>query len=69
VVEIVRPSGKAADAKRVVALLGLEIERGDSIRIVARGADAKEAVEDGRQQVHLGIAESNAQWRTAAFVG
>ena len=45
VVEIVRPSGKAADAKSVVALLGLEIERGDSIRIVARGADAKEAVE------------------------
>jgi phosphocarrier protein FPr len=45
VVEIVRSSGKAADAKSVVALLGLEIERGDSIRIVARGADAKEAVE------------------------
>jgi len=45
VIEIVRPSGKAADAKSVVALLGLEIERGDSIRIVARGADAKEAVE------------------------
>jgi len=45
VVEIVRPSGKAADAKSVVALLGLEIERGDSIRIVARGADAKVAVE------------------------
>jgi multiphosphoryl transfer protein len=45
VVEIVRPSGKAADAKSVVALLGLEIERGDSIRIVARGADASEAVE------------------------
>jgi multiphosphoryl transfer protein len=45
VVEIVRPSGKAADAKSVVALLGLEIERGDSIRIIARGADAKEAVE------------------------
>src|SRR5215831_18399015 len=44
VVEVVRPSGKAADAKSVVALLGLEIERGDSIRIVARGADAKEAV-------------------------
>ena len=45
VVEIVRPSGKAANAKSVVALLGLEIERGDSIRIVARGTDAKEAVE------------------------
>ena len=45
VVEIIRPSGKAADAKSVVALLGLEIERGDSIRIVARGADANEAVE------------------------
>jgi phosphoenolpyruvate-protein phosphotransferase len=45
VVEIVRPSGRAADAKSVVALLGLEIECGDSIRIVARGADAKEAVE------------------------
>ncbi|MBV8525713.1 MAG: HPr family phosphocarrier protein, partial [Acetobacteraceae bacterium] len=45
VVEIVKPSGKAADAKSVVALLGLEVERGDSIRIVARGADAKEAVE------------------------
>ncbi len=44
-VQIIRPSGKAADAKSVVALLGLEIERGDSIRIVARGADAKEAVE------------------------
>jgi multiphosphoryl transfer protein len=45
IVEIVRPSGKAADAKSVVALLGLEIERGDSIRIVARGADATEAVQ------------------------
>ena len=45
IVEIVRPSGKAADAKSVVALLGLEIECGDSIRIVARGADAKEAVQ------------------------
>ena len=45
VVEILRPSGKAADAKSVVALLGLEIELGDSIRIVARGADAAEAVE------------------------
>jgi phosphoenolpyruvate-protein phosphotransferase len=45
VVEIVRPSGKAANAKSVVALLGLEIERGDAIRIVAKGADAKDAVE------------------------
>ncbi len=45
VVEIVGPSGKSANAKSVVALLGLEIERGDSIRIVARGTDAKEAVE------------------------
>ena len=45
VVEIVRPSGKVADAKSVVAPLGLEIERGDSIRIVALGADANEAVE------------------------
>jgi phosphocarrier protein FPr len=45
VVEIVRSSGRAADAKSVVALLGLEVERGDSIRIVARGADANEAVE------------------------
>src|SRR4029077_17081871 len=45
IVEIVRPSGKSADAKSVVALLGLEIERGDSIRIVARGADAKETVQ------------------------
>ena len=45
VIEIVKPSGKAADAKSVVALLGLEIERGDAIRIVAKGADANEAVE------------------------
>jgi phosphotransferase system HPr (HPr) family protein len=44
IVEILRPSGKVADAKSVVALLGLEIELGDSIRIVARGADAAEAV-------------------------
>jgi multiphosphoryl transfer protein len=44
VIEIVRPTGKAANAKSVVALLGLEIECGDSIRIVARGTDAKEAV-------------------------
>jgi len=44
IVEILRPSGKAADAKSVVALLGMEIELGDSIRIVARGADAAEAV-------------------------
>jgi multiphosphoryl transfer protein len=58
VVEIVRPSGKAADAKSVVALLGLEIERGDSIRIVARGADAKEAVEA------LGLAARTAFGRT-----
>ena len=37
------PSGRSADAKSVVALLGLEIERGDAIRITARGLDANEA--------------------------
>jgi len=58
VVEIVKPSGKAANAKSVVALLGLEIERGDSIRIVARGADAREAVEA------LGLAARTAFSRT-----
>jgi multiphosphoryl transfer protein len=38
------PSGKLADARSVVALLGLEIETGDAIRIQARGADASEAI-------------------------
>src|SRR5262249_58390499 len=37
------PSGRSADAKSVVALLGLEIEQGDAIRITARGLDANEA--------------------------
>jgi multiphosphoryl transfer protein len=37
-VEVAAPSGRTADAKSVVALLGLEIDRGQPIRIVARGA-------------------------------
>jgi multiphosphoryl transfer protein len=53
-ITIAGPSGKSADAKSVVALLGLEIERGDSIRIGARGADAdaaKEALESAASKV------------------
>ena len=53
-VTIAGPSGKSADAKSVVALLGLEVERGDSIRIGARGADAnaaKEALESAASRV------------------
>ncbi|MBW0000499.1 MAG: phosphoenolpyruvate--protein phosphotransferase [Verrucomicrobia bacterium] len=45
VVEVAGPSGRTADAKSVVALLGLEIGRGQPICIVARGADAQQAVE------------------------
>jgi phosphoenolpyruvate-protein phosphotransferase len=44
-VEVAGPSGRTADAKSVVALLGLEIDSGQPIRIVARGADAQQAVE------------------------
>lgn len=44
-VEIVLPSGSSADAKSVVALLGLEVKSGDSVRIVTSGADAKEAAD------------------------
>lgn len=44
-VEVAGPSGRTADAKSVVALLGLEIDCGQPIRIVARGADAQQAVE------------------------
>jgi multiphosphoryl transfer protein len=44
-VEVAGPSGRTADAKSVVALLGLEIDSGQPIRIVARGADARQAVE------------------------
>jgi len=53
-ITIAGPSGKSADAKSVVALLGLEVELGDSIRIGARGADAnaaKEALESAASKV------------------
>ena len=53
-ITIAGPSGKSADAKSVIALLGLEIERGDSIRIGARGTDAnaaKEALESAASKV------------------
>ena len=59
-------SGRSADAKSVVALLGLEIERGDAIRITARGLDAneaKEALESAGKA--FGLAENQATTRTA----
>src|SRR4029077_1423904 len=60
-------SGRSADARSVVALLGLEIERGDAIRITARGLDAneaKEALESAAGKV-FGLAENQAATRTA----
>jgi multiphosphoryl transfer protein len=66
IVEIVRPSGKTADAKSVVALLGLEIERGDSIRIVARGSDAKEAVQALSSVAHAAFGRTEEKPSLAA---
>jgi phosphotransferase system HPr (HPr) family protein len=60
-------SGRSADAKSVVALLGLEIERGDAIRITARGLDANEAKEalESAAGKAFGLAENQAATRTA----
>jgi len=60
-------SGRSADAKSVVALLGLEIERGDAIRITARGLDANEAKEalESAAGNAFSLAENQATTRTA----
>jgi phosphoenolpyruvate-protein phosphotransferase len=62
------PSRRSADAKSVVALLGLEIERGNAIRITARGLDANEATKtlESVASKAFGSAETEAAARATA---
>jgi phosphoenolpyruvate-protein phosphotransferase len=55
-----RRRGDEVNARSVVGIMGLEIEKGDTVEIVATGQDAAEAVEALAQLVREGLGESES---------
>jgi phosphoenolpyruvate-protein phosphotransferase len=55
-----RRRGDEVNARSVVGIMGLEIDRGDAIEIVATGAEAREAVDALAQLVRDGLGEGAA---------
>ncbi len=51
---------ESVNARSVVAIMGLDVALGDSVRIVARGADAKAAVEQLTKLLLGGLGEAGA---------
>ena len=46
-----------ANAKSVIAIMGMEVRYGDKVRVVAYGADAEAAVADLAAQITVGLGE------------
>jgi phosphoenolpyruvate-protein phosphotransferase len=62
----IRRGGVDVNARSVVGIMGLEINRGDLIEILASGADAGEAVAALTELVRAGLGESTAEGAVTA---
>ncbi|TAA45221.1 phosphoenolpyruvate--protein phosphotransferase [Corallincola spongiicola] len=49
--------GLTANAKSVVAIMGLNVQFGSTIQITAKGRDGAKAIEELTEQIHLGLGE------------
>ncbi|MGE0488488.1 MAG: phosphoenolpyruvate--protein phosphotransferase [Vulcanimicrobiota bacterium] len=57
-----------ANARSLVAILGLEIGNGESVRLVARGPEARQAIADLSKEVAAGLGEEGAAPAPASTV-
>ena len=51
------PGNNQANAKSVVGIMGLEIKKGESLKFSASGVDAKEAISNLSEIIHIGFEE------------